>query len=275
MVAYSRYVWSALVFALIFMALFGLIEFVRTGQFSVVSITFHFLGGLFLGFVVGFVSSRLPFRNSIRIALLWPALFVIQYASNLVEYYFYSTVSVSVILPGLAEGLFVTLIEAILIGLLFVPATRESSIGVEMKEFFEQRRSSSWVWRIAIASLLWIPIYFAFGMMVFPFVTPYYTDPSLGLSLTLPSFDVVIPLQFVRGLIYVLVLLPLVAALEIGRRYLFAILTSLLYVPGTFVPLLTNLLWPVPLRITHGIELLGDFVVFAAVIVRLLKKTPT
>jgi len=159
--AYSKYLWSTLVFALVFTALFGVIEFVRTGQFSVVSIIFHIVGGLFLGLVIGFVSSRLPFRNSIRIALLWLALFVVQYASNLVEYYFYSTVSVSVILPDLAEGLFVTLIEAVLIGLLFVPVTKESSIGVEMKEFLEQRRSSSWVWRIVIASLLWVPIYFA------------------------------------------------------------------------------------------------------------------
>jgi len=254
------------------MAFFGVIEYLRTRQFSVVSIVFHFIGGLLLGLIAGFVSWGLPFRNSIRIALLWLALFVIQYFTNLVEYYFYSTVSVSAILPDLAEGLFVTLIEAVLIALLFVPVTRQSAIGIEMKEFFEERRGSSWVWRILIASLLWIPIYFAFGMVAFPFLTPYYTDPSLGLGLTLPSFGVVIPLQFVRGLIYVLVLLPLIAALRIGRKYLFGVLSLVLYVPGAFIPLLTNLLWPVPLRIIHGIEVLGDFVVFAAVIVALLKK---
>jgi len=270
--SYSKYVRSALVFALIFMAFFAVIEYLPTGQFSVVSIAFHFVGGLLLGFVVGFVSSRLPFRNSIRIASLWLALFVIQYFANLVEYYFYSTVSLSGILPDLAEGLFVTLIEAVLIALLFVPVTRESAIGIEMKEFFEQRPGSSWVSRIVISSLVWIPIYFAFGMVVFPFIAPYYTDPSLGLSLTLPSFGIVIPLQFVRGLIYVLVLLPLIAALRIGRKYLFGVLTLVLYVPGAFIPLLTNVLWPVTLRMIHGIEVLGDFVVFAAVIVALLKK---
>jgi len=232
----------------------------------------NFIGGLVLGFVVGFISSQLPFRNSIRITLLWLALFVIQSFSNLVEYYFYSTVPVSIILSGLAEGLFVTFIEAILVGLLFVPVKRNSSIGVEMKKFFKQRPGSSWFWWIVVASLLYIPIYLAFGLIVNPLVTPYYTDPSLGLNLAIPGFDVIIPLQFVRGLIYVLVLLPFIATLKIGRKYLFTAVTLLLYVPGGFLPLLTNQVWPVPLRVFHGLEILGDYIVFAAVIVRLLKK---
>lgn len=170
MVMFSKYVRSVFVFALILTVIFGAIAFSRSGQFSVISIILHFIGGLFLGSVVGFISSQFPFRNSIRIALLWLALFVIQYFSNLVEYYFYSTVSVSIILSGLAEGLFVTSIEAILVGLLFVPVKRDSSIGVEMKQFFEQRRGSSWFWRIVTMSILYIPIYLAFGLIVVPLV---------------------------------------------------------------------------------------------------------
>ncbi len=273
MVLLKKYIRSVFVFALIFTAIFGVIEFSRTGQLSVISIILHFVGGLCLGFVVGFISLQLPFRNSTRIALLWLALFVIQSFSNLVEYYFYSTVPVSVVLSGLAEDLFVTFIEAVLVGLLFVPVKRDSSIGVEMKKFFKQRSGSSWFWRIVVASLLYIPIYLAFGLIVTPLVTPYYTDPSLGLNLAIPGLDVIIPLQFVRGLIYVLVLLPFIAALKFGRKYLFVTLTLLLYIPGGFLPLLTHQAWPAPLRVFHGLEILGDYIVFAAVIVRLLKKS--
>jgi hypothetical protein len=268
----SKYVRSVFVFTLIFTIIFGTIEFSRTGQFSVTSIILNFIGGLSIGFVLGFISSQFPFRNGIRIAVLWLALFVIQYLSNFVEYYFFSTVSVSIILSGLGEGLVVTFIEAVFIGLLFVPVKMDSSIGVEMKKFFEQRSGSSWFWRIVVASILYIPIYLAFGLIVTPLVTPYYTDPSFGLDLVIPSFEVILPLQFVRGLIYVLVMLPFIATLKIGRKYLFVAITLLLFIPGGFIPLLTNQMWPVLLRVFHGIEILGDYIVFAAVIVRLLKK---
>jgi hypothetical protein len=245
----SKYVRSVFVFALIFTIIFGTIELSRTGQFSVTSIILNIIGGLSIGFVLGFISSRFPFRNGIRIAVLWLALFVIQYLSNFVEYYFFSTVSVSIILVGLAEGLV-----------------------VKMKKFFELRSGSSWFWRIVVASILYIPIYLAFGLIVTPLVTPYYTDPSFGLDLIIPGFEVIIPLQFIRGLIYVLVLLPFIATLKIGRKYLFVAITLLLFIPGGFIPLLTEQAWPVQLRVFHGIEILGDYIVFTAVIVRLLKK---
>ncbi len=272
MVMSFKYVRSVFVFAVIFTILFGTIEFSRTGQSPITSIILTFIGGLFLGFVVGYIASQLPFRNSIRIAVLWLALFIIQYLSNSVEYYFYSTVAVSSILSELAEGLVATFIEAAFLGLLFVPVKIDRTLRVEMKKFFGQRSGSSWFWRIVVASLLYIPIYLTFGALVSPFVVPYYTDPSLGLDLAIPGFDVILPLQFIRGLIYVLVLLPFIATLRIGRKHLFTVITLLLFIPGAFLPLITEQVWPVPLRIIHGIEILGDYIVFAAVIVRLLKK---
>lgn len=272
MVMSFKYVRSVFVFTLIFTIIFGTVEYSRTGQFSVTSIILNFIGGLSIGFVLGFISSQFPFRNDIRIVVLWLALFVIQYLSNLVEYYFFSTVSVSIILSGLAEGLVVTFIEAVFIGLLFVPVKMDSSIRVEMKKFFEQRSGASWFWRILVASILYIPIYLAFGLIVIPLVTPYYTDPSFGLDLIIPGFEVILPLAFIRGLIYVLVLLPFIATLKIGRKYLFVAITLLLFIPGGFIPLLTEQAWPVQLRVFHGIEILGDYIVFTAVIVRLLKK---
>ena len=272
MAMFSKYIRSVFVFALIFTAIFFAIEFSRTGQVSVISILLTFVGGLSIGFVVGFISLQLPFGNSTRIALLWLALFVIQSLSNQVEYYFFSTASVSLIMSNLGFGLVETFIEAVFVGLLFVPMKMDSSIGVEMKRFLEQRRGFSWFKRIVAASILYIPICLIFGLIVSPLVTPYYTDPSLGLSLVIPPFTVILPLQFVRGLIYVLVLLPFIATLKVGRKYLFATVTFLLFIPGAFLPFLTYPEWPVQLRVFHGLEILGDYVIFGAVIVYLLGK---
>jgi hypothetical protein len=37
--------------------------------------------------------------------------------------------------------------------------------------------------RFGLAALSYLPIYYAFGMIVAPFVLPYYNNPDLGLHL--------------------------------------------------------------------------------------------
>jgi len=80
----------------------------------------------------------------------------------------------------------------------------------------------------------------------------------------IPGFDVMTPVELVRGFLYVLALLPIIAGIRIKRGYLYVGIASLLYFPGAFMPLLTNLSWPVQLRIFHGLEILGDFLVYGA-----------
>jgi len=126
--------------------------------------------------------------------------------------------------------------------------------------------------RIALCSLIYFPIYFTFGGIISTFVLPYYTNPSLGLNLTIPSFETMIPLEFLRGFLYVVALLPIMATLKLPKRTLFLSVVALLYVAGAFVPFLTDSTFPVFLRVVHGLEILADCFVFGGVIVYTLKR---
>ena len=57
-----------------------------------------------------------------------------------------------------------------------------------------QKTAVSWAWRLGVAALSYLPIYFAFGMIVAPFVLPYYNNPDLGLHLAVPGIGVILPL---------------------------------------------------------------------------------
>ena len=261
----SQYVSASLLGRiLLFSAIFTSIEAVLFGQLSTTIIGFSFIAGISLALVLGLTFIKLPFKLGVRIGMAWLALFIIQYFSNLFEAYFFTTLfpTVLLFLAGILESLAITFIEALLVGILFVPRDIERSYMSEIKGYFAQRSRLSWTLRVIVASLIYFPIYLVFGGLVSPFVIPYYTDPSMGLMI--PSFDVMTPVELIRGFLYVLALLPIIAGIRIKRRYLYVGIASLLYVLGAFMPLLTNLSWPVQLRVFHGLEILGDCLVYGA-----------
>jgi len=249
---------------LIFSVIFTSIEAVLFGQLSAAIIGFSFISGILLALVLGSIFIKLPFKLGVRIGTAWLALFIIQYFSNLFEAYFFTTVFPTMLsfLAGVLESLVITFVEALLVGILFVPREIQRSYVSEIKSYFAQRSGFSWTLRIIVGSIIYFPIYLVFGGLVSPFVIPYYTDPSMGLMI--PGFDVMTPVELVRGFLYVLALLPIIAGIRIKRGYLYVAIASLLYVLGAFMPLLTNLSWPVQLRIFHGLEILGDFLVYGA-----------
>lgn len=230
----------------------------------------NFIAGLALALVLSLIIFRLPLKRALRVSVIWLALFVVQEFSNLVEGLFFTTFlpTISLFFAASLIGLVVTFVEALLAGILWVPGTPVKPFSKEIKVYFEGNSWSSWVARIALASLLYFPIYFTFGAMISPFVIPYYQNSSLGL--TIPSFTVIIPLEFARGFLYVAALLPIIALMKASRKYVYAGTAGLLYIAGAFVPFLTSNVLPIQLRIFHGLEILGDCIVYGAVLVLLL-----
>lgn len=263
----------------IYAVLFSIVEVVyryaATGIASIGSAASSLVAGVLLATILAFIFSNLPFKMLPRVGLAWLSLFIIQMFSNLLEGAFFTTVisTITMFFGGVIIGLLVTLVQAVLAGILFPPTKTDKSLKTELSEYFSKRPFSSWLWRIALCSLIYFPIYFTFGGIVSPFVVPYYTNPSLGLYLTIPSFEIMIPLEFLRGFLYVVALLPIIATLKLPKRTLFFSIVALLYVAGAFVPFLTDSTLPVFLRVVHGLEILADYVVFGGVIVYILKKS--
>ena len=144
-------------------------------------------------------------------------------------------------------------------------------ITAALKSHISSRTRNSWVKRIIAASVVYLPIYFIFGVMVSPFVIPYYSQPSSGLII--PSFTIIIPLELLRGFIYAVVLLVVFAGIKSGRRLNFVVASTLLFIPGAFFPLVWSMVSfssLSPVAPFHMVEMLGDSVVYGYAASRLI-----
>jgi hypothetical protein len=128
--------------------------------------------------------------------------------------------------------------------------------------------------RFAAAAVLFVLVYFCFGTVVAPYVVPFYQNPALGLRLTIPGFNVILPLELARGLLCAMVLFPLIAILREGNtrsRWGIAFwIISVMVVLGSWHPMLSVTFWPVELRLAHGLELTADGMVYGLIIVWLM-----
>lgn len=166
-----------------------------------------------------------------------------------------------------------TLAEAILAVALFTPQTHDRSLFSEFSSYLKERPPASWSWRIPVGAVAYLPIYFFFGALIIPFVLPYYSNPALGLRI--PPFTVIIPLEFFRGLLYVVSLLGIFAAVRASRRSITLVAASVLFVPGALVPLLQAMAegaLPQAIVPFHLVEILADSVVYGAVTAHLLGR---
>ncbi|MFQ6085559.1 MAG: hypothetical protein ACE5OY_04765 [Candidatus Bathyarchaeia archaeon] len=65
-----------------------------------------------------------------------------------------------------------------------------------------------------------------------------------------------IPLELLRGFLYVIALLPIVATLKLPKRTVFLSAVALLYVIGALVGFLTDpVSLPLFLKVVHGLEI--------------------
>ncbi|PWB69111.1 MAG: hypothetical protein C3F15_15640 [Holophagae bacterium] len=129
------------------------------------------------------------------------------------------------------------------------------------------RPASAW-WRLAVAWLAFPVIYVFFGMLVSPIVVPFYEDPSFGL--TLPGWNTIFPVVLLRSALALAVTLPVLLLWSRSRRALFVSLAVAFFAMVGLIGLAATTFFPPTLRVAHSIEILGDSVVYALVLVALL-----
>ncbi|ACL17745.1 hypothetical protein [Methanosphaerula palustris] len=217
-----------------------------------------FGGGLLIGLILWYIMPRTSLVRADLFVLVTATLFVIQSLSNMIEAYFFTSSFSS---PGVfAWGIGVKLVlacgEAGAAVLLFTPQESRLSLIPGLREYLSHRSTRSWAWRMIAGSVLYLPVYFLFGALISSFVIPFYTDPTLGL--TIPSISLIIPLELIRGFLYMCVLMPWFAMLKIPRRSMMALLALILYIPGALIPLLTVSSLPPQIIPFHLVEILCD-----------------
>jgi hypothetical protein len=223
-------------------------------------------GAILTGFLAWLVPKIRLSRWSLTL-LVWLELLVVEFLNNYVEGYFFTTrysnpaVLAQSVVSALISSVIIATAAAILLGYGILGIT------ASLRKHLSTRTGRSWILRIVVGSVAYFPIYFFFGMLIAPFVLPYYSNPSYGLRI--PSFAVMIPVELFRGFVYTLVLLPLLAAVVGGRSTKFIALAAMLYIPG-FIAVLGNTAIPAQIIPFHGVEILADSIVYGLVLSRIL-----
>lgn len=267
---------SSLCVRVLFFALaFALLEVWHGGLLSshvVFDLVLSLAGAVLIGGLLVWMSGKMRLRRfdySILISLI---LFVVGRFSNYVEGVFFTTMfaDLSVLMAAVVFALLLSFVEGGLAAVLFLPESHERSLFAELSTYFSERRWSSWLWRILLGSAAYFPIYFLFGMLISPFIMPYYSDPSLGLKI--PSFAVMIPVELFRAFLYVIMMLGIFSTVRAKRWTMAAIVGLILYVPGGLVPLMVEHTLPPQIVPFHMIEIFADSIVYGIVLTRLLNR---
>ena len=150
---------------------------------------------------------------------------------------------------------------------LFPAKNKGTDIFTHAKTFFACHTNGSWAWRMLAAILAFPLIYLAFGRLIAPIVTPYYEQGLFGLSL--PGWDQILPILFVRSLLFLIACLPVLILWQASPRRLFWVLGLTLFLLVGGLSMLQAYWMPTTLRLVHSLEILADELVYAGVLVAL------
>lgn len=136
------------------------------------------------------------------------------------------------------------------------------------KSFFSRYSPGGWTWRLALAVVSFMPIYYFFGMLVIPITRSYYQQNMYGLEI--PSIDRLLTILFIRSVLFLIACLPLLIAWQSSNWNLILRLGLALFYLVGFQSLLIANWMPWSLRLPHMIEILFDEFVYAGALMWLL-----
>jgi nitric oxide reductase large subunit len=141
---------------------------------------------------------------------------------------------------------------------------------VQARSFFSGRTFGNWAWRLFAAFLAFPLAYFIFGNIISPIVLPYYLQGSNELAL--PGWGQLLPVIALRSLFFLLVCLPILIVWNLSDRRLFLTLGLTLFILVGGIAMIQAYWLPMVLRVTHGLEIFADEMVYAGALVLLLGK---
>jgi len=154
---------------------------------------------------------------------------------------------------------------------LFPSREKGRSLSASIRSFFNSRSPSAWIWRIAIATFVFVPIYLAIGSLVAPLTAQYFQDGMYGL--VQPSQEKMLLVLIVRSLLFLLACMPVIIFWRGSKLSLFYSLGFALFVLVGLLYMLGAYYMPLEVRLPHTLEILVDSFAYAGVLVILLVKS--
>ncbi len=221
-----------------------------------------------IAIVLGECFQRLNWSFWPRVLAVGICHYLLYYLLNLLDGLLYTP------LPNMSTGivsdLFPAFFAAGVIAWLWPPKTDVRRAGEIMAAFFSARQRPEWAWRLLVAWLIYPPIYYLIGRIAALFTLHYYQDPSLNLGLTLPNMSTMLLMQVLRGVLFLLAVMPILCAWRGARTGLWLWVGSVIFIQIANQIIVQAYWLPLGLRIPHTIELLVDSVIQAGFYVWLL-----
>jgi hypothetical protein len=225
------------------------------------------LAGLVGALTVGPLAQRLHLPTGQRVAVVTLLTFVLTTVTNEVEALLFIKGS-SALVP--VTGAILALGLAVPVTMLWPPADTHERVGAALGHALISRPWWSWAWRIALTSVLWVPVYFVFAAADAPFVSIYYHQT--GTTFTVPSGGIVAAAELFRGVLHALVLGALAALLGSGRLRSWLWLALAFAALNAWLPLVQRADWPYYLRAANIVEITCDAVVYGGLVALLLTR---
>jgi hypothetical protein len=116
-------------------------------------------------------------------------------------------------------------------------------------------------------------IYFGFGLLVAPVVSPYYARGDYGLALPAPAL--IVQVALLRSLLHLVAALPVIVLWNGSRLRLVVALAAAFFVCVFAYDIVMAIRMPVVLVVVHGVEVLADSLAYAWVLFRLFASDGT
>ena len=231
-----------------------------SAKFSVPNLLIRGVSGVLYVIVMTPLARRVFYRRFPRFLAIFVPLYITGTLTDLVEAFFYTTVFTpfSLIAALIIEGLPLLLITGIIAWL--IPAAEDARNEPRFGQVMRERSFFSWIWRIVVAGVPYAAIYLFFAMLVTPIEHKFYYDPAFIASLhtVVPSTATTLILEAVRGILFVLAMLPVIAVMRKSRWSTGLYIALLGAVLEAWIPLLGQASWPVMMRVGNVLELTGD-----------------
>lgn len=229
---------------------------------SLDSILWLLVTGLLQALVLSYVLARSVWHGWKLIATLfvvYAGITVLQTNIEAIVFlqYFVSIIPVDTMPQLILNGLIGSALVAIA-AVLILDKMRPAPVPVGYTDHLKMS-AFGWVWKLSALAVIYLFIYFLFGLVVAkPLAGPAF-DEYYG-DLQLPLW--ILPFQLVRGLIWALLTVPIIKMMNgsrweitLGVALLLSVLISSLVIPP-------NEFMPAPIRLAHFVELFSSMFVF-------------
>ncbi len=226
----------------------------------------YLLGSMLMAFALSFLSRNLSANWLLRWIILFELIWTFGVLGVVIEAFFFMTTgAVSSLLNALftmLNFLLPAMFLSALVAVLFQPILPVEPCQRSCQKYIAFHKKSSWLWRIILALLAYPVTYFAFGLLVQPFIQKFYTTNQY--ELTIPTWEQLIPLQLTRSVLFLLASLPVMVWWRGSRRKAWPTLGASIFILTAFMAVITAYWFPWQLRLFHGLELLADALVMLA-----------